>query len=104
MMEYKQPDRFGQLSIPVLEFLNGLKWNATTKNMLAALRPSAIRESWGSIKLDGKRWRVTVYLRGDEKDPVIDYMQQEVMVGLEGYEHGFALQQQLEKEGMKEFL
>jgi hypothetical protein len=103
-MEYKQPDTIGRLSIPVLEFLNGLKWAATTKNMLAALRPSAIRESWGSIKLDGQCWRVTVYLKGDEKAPVIDYIQQEVQVGLEGFDHGFALQQQLEKEGMKEFL
>jgi len=103
-VEYKRPDRIGFLSIPVLEFLNGLKWTSTTKNMLAALRPSTIRESWGELKLDAQSWRVTVHLKGDEKDPVIDYIRQEVQVGLEGYEHGWALEQQLEKEGMKEFL
>lgn len=101
-MEYKEPESRGFQTIPVLEFLNGFPWNQMTKNMMPALRPSAVRECWGSMKCDGHLWRVTVWLKGTEAAPVIDYIEQEVVVGLEGgFEHGHHLQTEMEKLGIE---
>lgn len=79
MVDYEEPEAIGFLSIPVLEFLNGKPWNEAALGFVHSLRPSCIRVTTGSIKLDSRCWRVTVVV--DEND-VIDEITQEVEVGL----------------------
>jgi hypothetical protein len=101
-MNYEAPKTWGVTTIPVLEFLNGLPWNAITKNLLMALRPSTVRECWGEMKCDAYRWRVTVWLHGTKDYPLIRKIEQEVNVGLLGeFQHAVELEKTLREMGMK---
>ena len=71
-------ETYSYSSIPVLEFLQGLPYNHLTQCYIRSLRPSYIRIiKNGVVNLDGRVWRVTVFLKEDD---IIDYIQQEVEV------------------------
>ncbi len=79
----------GWKCIKVLEFLNGKQWDDIALGYVHSLRPSSIRVTEGMITLDARIWRVTVYI---DKENVIDYITQEVIVGLpDGVANGEAL-------------
>lgn len=88
MEPYNKPSRHSYTVIKVLQDLSGQPWDDLSKNMLMALRPSFVRESWGEIKCDACCWRVTVYLSGSKDAPIVDYIAQEVAVGINGAEDG----------------
>jgi len=89
MVEFTQFYHRGWKSIKVLDFLNGKQWDDIALGYVHALRPSSIRVTKGTIKLDARVWRVTVYIN---EDNVINYISQEVVVGLpDGVAHGDAL-------------
>lgn len=73
-------------SIHVLEGLWGRPWDAAALNFLRALRPSAIRVTDGTVTLDNRLWRVTVFLREDNR--TIRSIEQEVEVGDRGFRNG----------------
>lgn len=106
MEKYEPPKERGFTSIPVLQFLNGLPWNTTTKNMLFALRPNYIREVYegDGVKMDACCWRVTVWLKctKDNLKPVIKRIEQEVSIGLGGgYDDADDLERKLLTMGMR---
>ena len=88
---YKKPNEQSYTVIKVLPDLSGQPWDDLSKNMLMAVRPSYVRESWGEIKCDACCWRVTVYLRGSKDEPIVDYIEQEVAVGSVGADNGHDL-------------
>lgn len=79
LVEYKQPVHCGWGSIKVLEFLNGKPWDNIALAYVHSLRPSSIRVTKGSITLDSRIWRVTVFV---DDDNIIESVSQEVEVGL----------------------
>ncbi|HYE57390.1 MAG TPA: hypothetical protein VD948_02745 [Rhodothermales bacterium] len=83
-VKWERPERYGFAVIPVLEFLRGKPWDDLAANMLAALRPSFVRVAnvRSAVTCDAIGWRVTVWIREDDK--TIDRIDQEVEVGLEG--------------------
>jgi hypothetical protein len=102
--EYKSPEILSYMSIPVLEFLNGLPWNVFTMNMLVAVRPSALRvlDENAEIKCDACCWRVTVTTYKHAGDLAIRKVEQEVMVGLAGdFSCSDALNKELREMGMR---
>jgi hypothetical protein len=93
MVKYDEPTCTGSLSIKVLEFLKGKPWNDVALGFVHSLRPTSIRVTDGTIKLDARPWRVTVTV--DEKD-IIQEITQEVVVGLpDKVAHGSALRDAL---------
>lgn len=90
-MDYNNPRRISYVTIKPLQFLHGLLWNDLTKNYIVALRPSSVRECWDLCKLDASPWRVTVWLEGENDHPIIRSIEQEVVVGIEGCDHGYDL-------------
>ena len=71
--------RMGFLSLDVLPFLVGRKWDTVSLAYVHSLRPSSLRVVTDGIQLDARPWRVTVWI--DEND-FIKKIQQEVKVGL----------------------
>lgn len=59
-------NRFGYLSLPVLEFLWGQPWDDLALSCVMTLRPSSIRVTAGECTSDACCWRVTVYLNRDQ--------------------------------------
>jgi len=86
----------GYISIDMLEFLWGLPWNNLARSYVSALRPSNIRVTTGTIKLDAMPWRVTVFLEDDRR--TICKIRQEVQVSLRGAWDGSDLRNQLDYE------
>lgn len=83
----------GYLSVEVLPYLKGRKWDEVALAYVHSVRPSSIRVTTGACTADSYRWRVTVIV--DEKD-VIKEITQEVEVWLpEGITHGQALRDAL---------
>jgi len=86
------PGATGYNSISVLEFLRGQPWDNLVLNYLSALRPSCARvikhNGWETA--DSVNWRVTIYLREDNR--TVQRIEQEVEVGLRGARHGHGLQ------------
>lgn len=69
--------------LPVLDYLVGQPWSLMALNLVASLRPSAVRVVKAStVTLDARGWRVTVML--EEDDRTIRSIHQEVSVGLVG--------------------
>lgn len=94
MVEYTPPSNRGSLSVEVLDFLKGKPWDDVALAYVHSLRPTSIRVTTGTVKLDARTWRVTVIV--DDKD-IIESITQEVEVGLpEGVAHGEALDAALE--------
>ena len=87
--KYERPSSNGYTIVPVLHYLKGKPWDDMAMNYVHSLRPSYIRTSTGKIDADSKPWRVTVFLKEDEK--TIDYIEQEVEVGLKGCKNGMDL-------------
>lgn len=91
-IDYTPPeDCCGWTTMPVLEFLWGKEWNNMALNYIHALRPSAIRTSFGETTADAHSWRVTVFLKPKEKKSgnyIISTIEQEVEVGLIGCRFG----------------
>lgn len=81
---WSRPDKIGFTSLKVLTFLKGQPWDEMALCFVTALRPSSVRVVPGGIQLDSRLWRVTVWLRKG----VIDYIEQEVEVGLMPEMHG----------------
>lgn len=101
---YKSPEAIGYTSIPVLEFINGLRLNFFTMNMLAAVRPSALRvlDENAEIKCDALCWRVTVTTYKHAGALTIRKIEQEVVVGLSGeLENSKELTKELREMGMR---
>jgi hypothetical protein len=92
MVPYVSPADIGFTSLEVLPFLKGLPWNNLALGYVHSLRPSSIRVTEGSVKLDARMWRVTVIV---DKDEIIQEITQEVEVGLYGWQHGGALDDEL---------
>jgi hypothetical protein len=70
----------GFCHVPMLEFLNGRKWDDYAMAIVHSLRPSALRTSiTGALKCDAVMWRVTVLLN---EDGTIKEIWQEAEVGL----------------------
>lgn len=89
MVPFRKFNSIGWKSIKVLEFLNDKQWDDVALAYVHALRPSSIRVTEGTTKLDARVWRVTVYIN---EDNTIRYISQEVEVGLpENVAHGEAL-------------
>lgn len=84
--ETEEEQERGILSLPVLEFLNGRAWDNAALNVIRSLRPSSIRVTKGVITVDSCRWRVTVWLEGNDR--TIKRVTQEVEVGLVGCRYG----------------
>lgn len=86
--------KYGFDVIPVLEFLNGREYNQLAENYFEALRPSQIEvvSTSSCCTADMDLWRVRVYL----DNGIIDHIEQEVKVGLEGgYNSGWDLKSAL---------
>lgn len=81
-----------------LEFLSGQPWNNLALNYVMALRPSAIRviRHGGMMTADAYTWRVTVFLREDNR--TIDRIEQECNVGSIGANCGHDLQLKLKQQ------
>lgn len=88
------------LSVPVLSFLTGRKWDRFALAFLHSVRPSAVRViPYGhGEKTDGWLWRVTVRLN---KDETIRNIEQECEVYCEGFAHGHDLYCKFLKDGGK---
>lgn len=82
----------GSLSVPVLEFLRGRKLDEVVTSYLHALRPSMVRITEGTVKLDARRWRVTIFVKKIKRSFFVTRIEQEVPVLLpNGVSHGDAL-------------
>jgi hypothetical protein len=82
----------GWRSIPVLEFLNGRLLDEVVMAHVHALRPSMVRITEGTIKLDARIWRVTIYIKLVGRRRFVRHIEQEVSIGLpKGLGHGDAL-------------
>ena len=88
-VEYDDNGFRGFLSLNVLSFLKGKKWDEVALAYVHSLRPSSIRVSKDMITLDSRCWRVTVMVDADD---IIEEISQEVEVWLpKGVSHGEAL-------------
>lgn len=93
--EYEPSGRWSFTVIDVLDFLVGRPWDEVALSYVSGLRPSKIRLTTGSVKLDAKTWRVTVYLSERDKR-TITRISQEIGVDLFGdIEHGEDLHSRL---------
>ena len=81
--EYEKPKRLGHLSIEVLPFLKGRKWDEVAWAYVHSLRPSTIRVGLRghAMEPDAIPWRVTVLVYDDGE---IHEISQECVVGLYG--------------------
>lgn len=87
---FKPWDRRGYTVIEVLPILKGKPWDEVALGYVHALRPGQLRVVQDGIQLDARTWRVTVYLKKDER--TISRIEQEVEVGLpEECPHGAGL-------------
>lgn len=83
----------GSAVIPVLEFLNGRKWDYIAQGFIKALRPSEMEICRGGCRMDVCKWRVRVHL---DDDDIIQCITQEVEVHLiDDIESGFDLKQRV---------
>lgn len=90
----KKFDYRGSTVVEILEFLKGKPFDDKILAYIYGFRPSSVRISYGSIKLDAHTNRVTIWL--DEKDTVRK-IYQEIDVGLpDEIENGYALDQLME--------
>ena len=90
---YEEPNSIGFTTVPCLTLLEGHPWDEVALAYVHALRPSCIRVTTDCVTLDGRIWRVTVYVT---EENVIKSIEQEVEVGLpEGVHHAMALQDAL---------
>lgn len=80
---YEQPESISWTTIEPLKFLYGKTWGQPILNYIHALRPSGIRVTRGTVKLDSRDWRVTVILNDDN---TVKEIYQEVEVGCVGFE------------------
>lgn len=91
-VRYIPPSTTGRLSIPVLEFLVGLRWDVVALNYVHALNPASIRVTSGEVTSDSREGRVTVWLDSSDR---ITGIEQEVEVGLRGAMNGRHLADQV---------
>jgi len=77
--KYEEPTKIGWNCIEVLEFLKGKPYDKVALAFIHALRPSCIRVTTGTIKLNAHTWRVTVYI---DDNNIIKEIEQEVEVAL----------------------
>ena len=78
---YERPKGHVWCIVEVLPQLWGRVYDDDAKAMLMSLRPSFLRETYGSISLDARTWRVTVFLIDKEGVPYVKYIEQEVQAG-----------------------
>ena len=88
---YKSPEGYSFTVLPVLPDLVGRPWDQYALNMTSSLRPSDIRVvgPHEGLTLDCYSWRVTVFLKEDNR--TIYWIEQEVNVGCVGAQHGHGL-------------
>ena len=89
-------DSIGFNVVPVLEFLWGQPWNNLALNYVYGLKPSCVRVSEGTIKLDAHTDRITVFLEDDKR--TIKRIEMEMRVGLIGCDCGFDLKLKLKQQ------
>jgi hypothetical protein len=86
-------DNVGYVVIEVLPFLKGRPWDEVALAFVTTLHPASIRVTEGTIKLDARVDRVTVYV---DKENVIQGIEQECLVWLpESVEDGDALEKRV---------
>ena len=87
----KDYDAVSYIVVDVLPFLRKRPWDELALAFVSCLEPTMIRVTTGTIKLDARSGRVTVYV--DEKN-IIQKIERECTVWLpEGVEHGYHLEQ-----------
>ncbi len=95
LVAYEQPDCVGYLSLEVLPYLKGRKWDEIALGFVHSLNPDCIRvvKYNQGTKCDARTGRVTVQLDENENIAFIDH---EVSVGLpEGIRNGHELEKAL---------
>ena len=78
-VEYDKPNVIGFLSLDVLPYLIGHKWDEVALGYVHSLRPSCIRVGDGMFTCDGILHRVSITV---DENEVITRLTQEVEVGL----------------------
>lgn len=94
-VDFNAGPRIGFCCLPVLEYLNGQPWNNLALNFVYSLRPTCVRviSENQEAHTDGRVYRVTVYLRADNR--TIDHIEQESIVGIIGCESGYDIKCEL---------
>ncbi len=94
---YRQPDRRGMVTMPVLTFLRGEALTELVWDWLEGVRPSmvCVRGFADDVAVDSAPWRVTIYL--DQDDRILDIVQ-EIEVGLVGVRNGRELERKTFRE------
>ena|SRR5664279_235123 len=81
-----ETDRRGWADLPVLDCLNGKKWDDLALALVSGLRPDSIRVSRGEVTCDSRLGRVTVFV---DEDNIIESLSIESQVTLpDGVENG----------------
>jgi hypothetical protein len=77
-VDYQESTVEGYTVLPVLPDLWGMPLNDLVMAYVASLRPSCVRVSRGTVTLNARKWRVTIFVDAEDK---VERIEQEVGVG-----------------------